>query len=376
MADRYLVPGGNGNSNSTTNWSASSGGASGASVPELGDHIIFDANSANTPLTINTALTFTDLTIEDYVGDLIINANFSCNGGTILITSQVNISGTNSLRCGANNASGSNCYIDVIPTVIIPIFNTYGISVSQPFYIYLLKDLHVGYLSHSNVGGAYANIMNDFKIFVYGNHSTGGGLNSYRVNFYNTAVEYCGSTPQVISCSNTTMNQFGMSGVFILNSTSTIEFTGQYMPLGFPHSGVNALIYLSGNIIWNDLTIHNGFSNGISHILILDLKGQTIPNLMVQTSLVILHSEVKIDKKLSGITSAGTVNLETDGDPQKLTILKDCEVNLYDCNTSEYIDCSEGLTLMSYLGNHQGINCMLYKRPHELLRTKSTKILI
>ena len=46
MADRYWVGGtGNWNTSSTTNWSASSGGASGASVPTSADNVFFDANS-------------------------------------------------------------------------------------------------------------------------------------------------------------------------------------------------------------------------------------------------------------------------------------------------------------------------------------------
>ena len=45
MANRYWVAGGTGNYNSTTNWSATSGGASGASVPTTVDAIFFDASS-------------------------------------------------------------------------------------------------------------------------------------------------------------------------------------------------------------------------------------------------------------------------------------------------------------------------------------------
>ena len=44
MADRYWV-GGSGTWSSTTKWSATSGGASGASVPTTADNVIFDANS-------------------------------------------------------------------------------------------------------------------------------------------------------------------------------------------------------------------------------------------------------------------------------------------------------------------------------------------
>ena len=46
MADRYWVGGtGTWDGTSTTNWSASSGGAGGASVPTAADNVFFDANS-------------------------------------------------------------------------------------------------------------------------------------------------------------------------------------------------------------------------------------------------------------------------------------------------------------------------------------------
>jgi fibronectin-binding autotransporter adhesin len=63
MADRYWV-GGTGSWNSTTKWSATSGGASGASVPTASDNAIFDANSgaAQYTVTVTDNSTCADLT--------------------------------------------------------------------------------------------------------------------------------------------------------------------------------------------------------------------------------------------------------------------------------------------------------------------------
>lgn len=60
MADRYWISGnGTWDSVTTTNWAASSGGASGASVPTAADNVIFDANSntGNTAFTVTMATT-------------------------------------------------------------------------------------------------------------------------------------------------------------------------------------------------------------------------------------------------------------------------------------------------------------------------------
>jgi len=64
MADRYWVGGtGTWNTTSTTNWSASSGGASGASVPTASDSVIFDQSSTYT-VTLTGALTCLDFTVS------------------------------------------------------------------------------------------------------------------------------------------------------------------------------------------------------------------------------------------------------------------------------------------------------------------------
>jgi len=64
MADRYWVGGtGTWNTTSTTNWSASSGGASGASVPTASDSVIFDQSSTYT-VTLTGALTCLNFTVS------------------------------------------------------------------------------------------------------------------------------------------------------------------------------------------------------------------------------------------------------------------------------------------------------------------------
>lgn len=64
MADRYWVGGtGTWNTTSTTNWSASSGGASGASVPTVADNVFFDQAGTYT-VTMTGALACLDITVS------------------------------------------------------------------------------------------------------------------------------------------------------------------------------------------------------------------------------------------------------------------------------------------------------------------------
>jgi fibronectin-binding autotransporter adhesin len=70
MADRYWV-GGSGSWNSTSKWSTTSGGASGASVPTSGDNAIFDAASAaaHYTVTVTASATCANLTFTPVAAD-------------------------------------------------------------------------------------------------------------------------------------------------------------------------------------------------------------------------------------------------------------------------------------------------------------------
>ena len=64
MADRYWVGGtGTWNTTSTTNWSATSGGGSGASVPTVADSVFFDQAGTYT-VTMTGALACLDITVS------------------------------------------------------------------------------------------------------------------------------------------------------------------------------------------------------------------------------------------------------------------------------------------------------------------------
>ena len=85
MADRYWV-GGSGSWNSTTKWSATSGGTSGASVPTSADNAIFNAASSAAHYTVTVTdnatcanLTFTPVAV-DGVTEFSVGLNFVIAG--------------------------------------------------------------------------------------------------------------------------------------------------------------------------------------------------------------------------------------------------------------------------------------------------------
>lgn len=80
MADRYWVAGGTGNYNSTTNWSATSGGSSGASVPTSADNVFFNASSGAGTATVNVTSNCANLNLTGFTGTIVFNANLALNG--------------------------------------------------------------------------------------------------------------------------------------------------------------------------------------------------------------------------------------------------------------------------------------------------------
>jgi hypothetical protein len=69
MANRYWVGGsGTWDTTSTANWSATSGGASGASAPNAADPVLIDANSGSGTITLGDNVTIFRITFSGYTG--------------------------------------------------------------------------------------------------------------------------------------------------------------------------------------------------------------------------------------------------------------------------------------------------------------------
>jgi len=110
MANRYLVPGGDGNFNSTTNWSTTSGGASGASFPVAADAVIIDANSLNTPLTINVLSNCLSFVCSNYTGTIFVNDTITTTGtlatGNITLSAGMTVTGTGTFAKRGTGTTG------------------------------------------------------------------------------------------------------------------------------------------------------------------------------------------------------------------------------------------------------------------------------
>ena len=94
MATRYLVSGGNGNWSSTTNWSATSGGASGASVPGSSDTVICNAASGAGGISLDRNFTIISINVTGWTGFI----NFATYLGA---TTRLTLNGTGAVLTGS-----------------------------------------------------------------------------------------------------------------------------------------------------------------------------------------------------------------------------------------------------------------------------------
>jgi len=117
MAARFWVTGGTGDWNSTTNWSATSGGASGASVPGSADTATLNASSGSGTITLDISPDIQTLTCTGFTGTLAFGTNtISLNStGTIYTgVTTMTVTGTPLIICTNSSATSRT----IIPTAV------------------------------------------------------------------------------------------------------------------------------------------------------------------------------------------------------------------------------------------------------------------
>lgn len=115
MAARYWVTGGNGNTSSTTNWSDTSGGASGFSVPVSTDDAIWDANSGSGTVTVNGTLNVLSVNFTGFTGTLTGSSTMIVNGNVTFSNTMTSTwTGPLSLTTTATLTSGGQPFNAVI----------------------------------------------------------------------------------------------------------------------------------------------------------------------------------------------------------------------------------------------------------------------
>jgi hypothetical protein len=197
MADRYWVGGsGTWDASSTTNWAASSGGASGASAPSSVDNVIFDNSSdsgANYAVTVSSAVCANlTVTAQDFI--------LTLGTGT---ASNIDIYGSVSINpvTFGRYASGTGNSFTMRST------GAYAISLSNTSGI-----LCAGITFAAGAGSLSSSIQ------VTGNATIGAGATSLNIGFQQLAVGG--------NFDNSAAKTFSGGGIINMYSTSSKTFTG------------------------------------------------------------------------------------------------------------------------------------------------------
>jgi hypothetical protein len=229
MALRYWVTGGTGNYNSTTNWSASSGGASGASIPTTADDAIWDVNSGSGNAIINVSSVAKSVDFTNFTGTVDFQNTLAVAGNMTLGTgmSFANTTGTATLRVTAAATLTSN-------GVAFP----YNFSVlTGVVTITLAGDWECQNFIHDvSTGNA---TLNGNNFFINGNLSN---LNTVR--FIQGTTVFVMQGTGSISSLYTTSNQYFIVNNLTINTSGTITFATDLGPLT---SGV--WTYTAGTVI-------------------------------------------------------------------------------------------------------------------------------
>ena len=107
MAAKFLISGGTGNWNSTSNWATTSGGASGAAFPTVSDDVILDGHS-NANLTVNVASACLSFSASPTYTNTLTMTSTLTSSGNVTLGSGMTISGAGALIANATSTLTSN----------------------------------------------------------------------------------------------------------------------------------------------------------------------------------------------------------------------------------------------------------------------------
>ena len=211
MATYYWV-GGNGtwDASSTTNWSASSGGAGGAGVPNDTDTVIFDSASGTGTCTTASGSACAIATLNSSTLGLTLGANHSMSGTFTLTLGTLSL-GSNTLTCNIFSSSNSNTRSIAFGTGNITITgnNTtiWNVAIATGF-------------SHTGTPTVNCTYSGSTGTRIANTGSSSGDTESNVVSFYVTA----GSDIFAISAAtgNRTLDFTGFTGTLTFNGATNI----------------------------------------------------------------------------------------------------------------------------------------------------------
>lgn len=285
MANRYWVNNaGIWSSSNTANWSTTSGGAGGASVPTSADAVIFDANSSSYPVSIvftNSGVTVGSVTVNSSLILLGLNAAITITGA-LTITSGSFSSNTYNVTATTLSSSNSNTRTINLGSSTVTLTTVSGISFSTSTN--LTFNAGTSSLVLSGTGATQLN--------------GGSGVTFYNVSLTNVAL----TSPSVAG--NNTFNNLSIVGRISAGITNVIFAANQTINGTLTLSaGTNATMrtFLQSNTIGTTRTLTCA---AVASLTDIDFRDITIAGAAAFVS----GTRLGDCKGNSGITFAAGVN--------------------------------------------------------------------
>jgi hypothetical protein len=245
MANRYWVGGGTGNWNSTTNWSATSGGASGASVPTNLDDVFLNSNSGSGNVILNTGGNTRNLDLTGFIGTINFINSLTVNGTALNFGSGgYTITGASFLRLGQSMTITSSAItytgnIDFVLTGTYTLANNMTVSGTVVF-------------SASGTMTVNGNTLNILSNLSHQSNALVAGTTSFILGGTGT----WNHTASGVIRNNLTINTIGTItlGTNVYYNTGTLTYTaGTVVTTGSTLNIATATTLTTNGITWNNI---------------------------------------------------------------------------------------------------------------------------
>ena len=320
MANRYWVLGtGTWDSTSTTNWSTSSGGAGGASVPTASDNVFFDANSNVLATAFTVTMADTPRVCNDFLAS-------GLDGTMTLAGTSIGLTVSGSLTFQATNFTRTYTGTTTFnATTTGKTVTTNGVAFGNPV---TFDGVGGGWTLGSaiNMGSQALNIINGtFDTSSSGNYAVSTGqLSSSNTNVRTINLNASTITSSGFITLTTTTNLTFNAGTSTINNSGSIPtFAGgglTYYNVAFTSTGLIGAASITGANTFNDLTITGRTTVGIG---VLSLSAnQTINGTLTVSAGTASAYRMQISSDTIGITrtlTCAAVSL-TDVDFRDITI--------------------------------------------------------
>lgn len=290
MAARFLVTGGTGNWNSTTNWSATSGGASGASFPVAGDDVTLDALSAAAPLTVNVASACATIVCTGYTGTLTVtNVLTLTSTVTLAPTMTVAGAGTIAMTGAATLTTGGvtiGCALSMTGTVTYTLVDSFTVSGLLTLGATSATTTFTGAFTISAAGG-----------FTQGGTgsqiASTGGITTIRISAAGTITAPNNASAQfrlnlTIDAGAGTVTFF--NGIFCYGGSNvpTLTYTSGTVVMAGSSSQLNvqgSANFATAGIVWNKIN----FTGSLTATLTNDLSASGLVSMGGATNVLVLN---------------------------------------------------------------------------------------